>query len=95
MAYRNPNIYKILVMMMYGNYEWMRRVGKGFVELRTSPMSKFLNIKPASLRDIFRWCEQYKYINKLEIGYGYARFRVPIPELLLKEYGVKIPKDGI
>lgn len=90
MAYRPPNIYKIVVMSLYGDYVWMQRCGKGYIEVRTRKMADLLHMKSSSLRDCYRWCEQFKYISDLEIGYGYVRYRVNLPKQLMREYGYEI-----
>ena len=90
MAYRSPNVYKIIVMCIYGEYKWMQRLGEGVVEVRTRQMSDLLHTKASSLRDFLRWLNQYHYISQLEFGYGYARFKVNKPKLLLKEYGYEV-----
>lgn len=94
MAYRSPNVYKIIVMAIYGEYKWMQRLGNGMIEVRTKNMSELLHCSAASLRDFLRWIEQYKYISQLELGYGYARFKVNKPKLLLKEYGYDQVKES-
>lgn len=90
MAYRPPNIYKIVVMSLYGEYSWMKREGKGFIEINTRKMGDILHVKAATLRDHYRWCEQFKYFSNVEMGYGYIRYRVNLPKLLMKEYGYDI-----
>jgi len=90
MAYRSPNIYKIVVMSIYGEYKWMDRQGNGFIEIRTHPMADLLHMKASALRDCFRWCEQFKYFSQVETGYGYIRYRVNLPKLLLKEYKIEV-----
>lgn len=93
MAYRSPNIYKVIVMSLYGEYAWMKRLGGGVIEISTKKMGDALHIKASALRDVFRWCEQFKYVSNVEIGYGYVRYRVNLPKLLLKEYGIRWDKS--
>ena len=65
----------------------MSRLGNGTLEVKTRGMSDALHCKADTLRDHLRWLEQYKYFRNLEIGYGYARFDMTKPMLLLREFG--------
>ena len=74
-------------MSIYGEYEWMQRCGGGTIEIRTRQMAKAMHLKAATIRNLFRWCEQFNYISNLEFGYGYVRYTINKPKLLMKEWG--------
>jgi hypothetical protein len=87
MSNRSPNVYKLIVVFIYGEYSWLTRVGDGILEFNTRNAAKFIYAKACQLRDYMRWLQQHEYISELEIGHGYCRFRFNPPKLLLKELG--------
>ena len=93
MAARSPNVYKLIVMFMYGDYPWLKRLGGGILEFNTRTCAQFIYARADMLRDYMRWLQEHKYITKLEIGYGYCRFKA-VPPILFEEVLTDKPGKG-
>lgn len=87
MAARSPNVYKLIVMFIYGDYPWLERHGNCVAQFNTRKAAAFIYAKAEQLREYMRWLQQHEYISELELGYGYCRFKLNPPKLLLKELG--------
>jgi hypothetical protein len=82
MGYRSPDMYKVLTMFLYGDYDWMKREEGGIIEFRTYALARVLHVQSPTVRSIVRILEKAGYLSNVEFGVGYGRFHiVPIKRL--------------
>lgn len=77
---RRLNPYKVLCLVIYGNYEFITWNGIDKVELRLGPLARLIQIQNYRLKDYLYWLQDFGYIEDLKYDYGKAWFRVIVPE---------------
>ena len=78
-GYRHPNIYKVLVMVLYHSYAWLNRDPWGLIEIKSDGLTRALICKAETTRALLRSLERHGYIRDLQMGRGWASLRVNPP----------------
>lgn len=71
--------FKVLVFILYGQFESVQWVSPQVVKLSLGPLARTLGLKNYRLRDYLKWLADHAYIENLELSYGKAVCRVALP----------------
>lgn len=93
MSQRPSRVYQILVMLIYGEYPWLTRLGAGTIEIKTTPMAKRLRIRNCHCRDSMRWLKEHHFLKSLELYSGSMRLEMNIPKRFFEDFGLDIPEN--
>ena len=82
MANRSPVTYKVLVTLLYADLSFISRYPDGYVEIKTSKLSRHFACSAPSLREALYFLERCGYISNLSLGAGWARLKMNKPKFL-------------
>ena len=74
------NPFKLLCLVLYGDYDFVSWAAEGQVELRNGPMARLMRVPNSRLKEYLEWLSHWNYIESLETDeYGVSRFQVNVP----------------
>lgn len=71
--------FRILVMVLYSNADWVTNDEYGRVTVQTSPLARVIRVTNTKLRDYFIWLEEVGYLKNLVLSYGTIQFSIQPP----------------
>lgn len=71
--------WQILVVLLYGEMDFIERSDVESISLRLGPLARFLCIPNYRLRDHLKWLDEYGYIRGLNMTYGKAELQLCTP----------------
>jgi hypothetical protein len=74
------NPFKVLVLLLYGDYSWLRRGPDGTVSFRNSDMCRILRVSSSRFREYLTWLHTGRYISEFSMtpmGRSTLRLRAP------------------
>jgi len=84
---RPSRVYQILVMLIYGDYPWLERMGDGLVEFKVRGIASGTSGNNKNVRICLRWLKEKNFFTELELYTGYARARIAPPKKMLLDFG--------
>lgn len=74
------NPFKVLCLVLYGNYEFLLVGQDGLISIENSPFARILRVPNCRLREYLEWLAHWGYIRDLDTDtYGISKFRVTPP----------------
>jgi hypothetical protein len=84
---RPSRVYQILVMLIYGDYPWLERMGDGLIECKIRGLAKGTSCDNKAVRLALRWLKEKHFFVELELYMGYVRLRLAPPKKLFLDFG--------
>lgn len=79
--------FKILSLLLYGDYPWLQPDAEGSLTLRLSSMARDMRVSRERLREHLRWLHEWGYLKRVEFDHGSATIRLASPPNLDAVYG--------
>lgn len=80
---------KILSLLQFGEYPWLRPDAKGLLTLEFGPMARDMRLSKDRLREHLEWLHQHGYLSTLELSRGSAKVRLATPPNLQFQFNAE------
>ncbi len=74
--------FKILSLLLYGEYPWLHPDAEGLIRLELSQMARDMRLTRERCREQLTWLHTHGYLRELELGHGWATIRLQTPPVL-------------